>query len=473
MTDKTTQEKKAEPQTEDAAPSKTLTRIQPTKEGADILKQLAAKGEEVIKSASKTGETYVSKKSIEWLTTAVKDIPGASMKTVDEKGYRHALVIKKKNGKEDVWYVQRAGARMGFFGMWLGSEFTLINKNDPQMIVIFNRAPKDAKKDSEQVLDALREARRDTKSQKNDPAGVKAFDLTKKRPIGYLCFNGFDESDRSTRTQYFEYSNALPELLKNCGYDMVCLDNKNRIEELKAHLAPGAVAGLAANPTLGGLAAFAANHVETPAKLVERRIDALYKQGVRDFYLNFLTHGDRKKGLMGVDGIWLNGEEMKKMLLKYKDCTFAIDATGCEGGGLIGMMRDFKDVPDAPEGRIGVFVHTKEDRSILSHDYQTLLIKGLMDMADGKEGAPKTYGEAHHRADRETKRTTNGQYDPEFWKSRPGKKSRRTAKNDPTPNPLAEIARQYFTGHTPAYDSLEPQHNLSGLVKQSEQKFRS
>src|SRR4051812_15720932 len=72
-----------------------LTRIQPTKEGEEILKRLALKGEEVIKRPVKAGEGEMEKKSLEWLATAVKDIPGASLKPVDEKGYHYALVIKK------------------------------------------------------------------------------------------------------------------------------------------------------------------------------------------------------------------------------------------------------------------------------------------------------------------------------------------------------------------------------------------
>jgi hypothetical protein len=449
-------------------PLKKPTPIQPTKEGAETIKQLAAQGEERMKRASPAGEGHVEKKSLQWLKEAVEGIPGASLKKVKEKGYGHALVINRGHGKKDVWYVQEAGFGESFEFDF--TEFTLINKDDPGAIAFFARNANEPEKNAGHILDVLNEARRNAESQKNDPAGAKGFDLPKGRPIGYLCFNGFDEGDKKEREQYYEYSHALPELLKSCGYDMVCLDNKKRIEQLQGSL-PNAITGLVANPTLSGLTAFAATPQETNAKLVERQVGALYQQGVRDFYLNFLTHGDRKAGMKGADGEWLNGEDIKQILLKYKDCTFAIDATGCEGGGLIGMMRDFKDDPKAPEGRVGVFVHTKEELSIYSYEYQAFLIKQLKDMADGVKGAPKTYGEAHHRADIETKRTTSGRYDPEFWKSMPGRKSLRTAKNEPRPDPLEDAARQYFAGHTPSPENLEPQHSLAGAVRINRQKI--
>lgn len=414
---------------EKLAPAKTLTRIQPTKEGEETIKRLAAQGQDLLKAPTPTGETRVGEKNIEWLGSVIKDLPGASLKKVDENGYHHALVIAKENKKEEVWYIRSIGVTgpvffMGFGGGW---GFTFINKEDPQAIAVYEG---DSKLDKAGLLNILDEARHNAAGQKNDPAGAKKFDLTKKRPIGYLCFNGFDESDKQSRQQYYEYSHALPELLNSCGYDMVCLDNKKRITELQKMPNPDAVTALVANPSLSGIATFAATPFESNAKLVERQVEALHRQGVRDFYLNFLTHGDRKEGMKAYDGSWFKGDDLKDILLKYGDCRFTIDATGCEGGGLIGMMRNFKDAADAPEGRVGVFVHTKEDFWTLSHDYQSLLVKVLADMASGAKDAPQTYGEAAYRADLERRRLTNGRHDPEFWKSMPGQPSIRTAQND-------------------------------------------
>jgi len=435
---------------EEALPLSKLTRIQPTKEGEQILKRLATKGDKMIKLPSESGEVNRNKKSLKWLGDAVKDIPGTSLQRIDEEGYRDAVVIEKGDGKKEIWYVEISGGDT--FAKYGEEEFTLVNKNDPQMIAFFNRNSGDAGENAGHILDVLNQARRNADSQRNDPAEVKKFDLTKKRPIGYLCFNGFAKNERP---RYQEYSKALPELLQRCGYDMVCLDDTKRITELEAIPSPTAVAGLIGNPTLGGIAGFMATPKESNAKLVERQVEALYQQGVRDFYLNFLTHGDKKEGMGGADGVYLKGE-MKNLLLKYPDSRFTVDATGCEGGGWIGMMREFEDVPEAPEGRVSVFVHTREDLSIRSEEYQRLLIKGLTDMADGAPGAPKTYGEAHLRADDETKRATKGRYDPQYWKSRPDQKSVRTAQHKL--NPPGEGDRQY--------------QDLVGLVQDNEQKGR-
>ncbi len=439
----------AEPRAEKAEPVKTLTRIQPTKEGTETIKRLADQGDAFIKTPTTKGGVNLNQKNIEWLTAIAKDMPGASLKPVDENGYHHALVIKGEDNKEDVWYIKHIGpSGFGFFGFAASWGLTFVNKDDPQIIAVHEGNSKLSAKDLQHHLD---EARSRATSQKNDPASQKKFDLTKERPIGYLCFNGFDESDKTSRTQYYEYSRALPELLKRCGYDMVCADDKNRISELQALPSPRAVASLVANPGLDGIAAFAATPFENNDQLVEKQIAALHRQGVRDFYLNFLTHGDAKKGLLGYDDAWLKTDDLKKILLKYSDCRFAIDATGCEGGGLIAMMRDFKDAPDAPEGRVAVFVHTKEEFSTLSHEYQSLLVKMLSDMADGGKDAPKTYGEAHYRTDLERRRLSNGRHDPEFWKSMPGQPSLRTAQNDAPKSGLPnETVRQNFAANIPA-----------------------
>jgi hypothetical protein len=412
---------------EPAQPVKTLAHIQPTKEGEETIKRLAAEGDALIKTPVTAGGVKLNQKNIDWFNAITKDIPGASLKAMDENGYHHALVLTGEDKKEDTWYIKNigvSGAVFFGFGSW---GFTLVNKDDPQMLAVHEGKMKLSAKE---FLHILQEARISAISQKNDPAGQKKFDLTKERPIGYVCFNGFDESDKTSRTQYYEYSKALPELLKRCGYDMVCLDDKSRITKLQALPSPRAVASHAANPSFDGITRFAATPLENNAQLVERQIAALHKQGVRDFYLNFLSHGDAKKGLLGYDDVWLKADDLKKILVTYSDCRFTIDATGCEGGGLIGMMRDFKDAPDAPEGRVTVFVHTKEELSTLSHEYQALLIKLLADMAEGGKDAPKTYGEAHYRTDMERRRLSNGRHDPEFWKSMPGQPSLRTAQND-------------------------------------------
>jgi hypothetical protein len=430
-----------------------VSSIQPTKEGGEIIKRLADQGDAFIKTPSKAGGMKLSQKNIDWLTAITKDIPGASVKAIDENGYHHALVMPGEDKKEDVWYIQSIGVSGPVFfgfGSW---GFTFVNKDDPHMLAVHEGS---AKLSTKEFLHIMQEARLGGISQKNDPAGQKKFDLTKERPIGYLCFNGFDESDKTTRTQYYEYSRALPELLKRCGYDMVCLDDKNRITEMQALPSPRAVASLVANPNLDGIVAFAATPFENNAQLVERQIAALHKQGVRDFYLNFLSHGDAKKGLLGYDDAWLHADDLKKILVKYGDCKFTIDATGCEGGGLIAMMRDFKDAPDAPEGRVAVFVHTKETLSTLSHEYQSLLIKMLADMADGVKGAPQTYGEAHYRTDLERRRLSNGRHDPEFWKSMPGQPSLRTAQNDAPKHRLPDVAeRQTFAAYAPVNEWID------------------
>src|SRR5581483_4837766 len=163
-------EKKAAPQTESAAPLN-LTRIQPTKEGRKLIKKIAARGEELIKSTPKPGEMNVEKKSLHWLRDAVEEIPGTSLQRIDENGYKYAVVIKRGNGKKEVWYVQNAGSNLNWLKLGSESEeFYLINKADPKMTAVFAQPSGDPEKNAGHILDALNEARRNAQSQENDPA---------------------------------------------------------------------------------------------------------------------------------------------------------------------------------------------------------------------------------------------------------------------------------------------------------------
>lgn len=447
---------------------KSLPRFQSTPEGEKFVKEEAAevakkeaykeKARKVVPHLFKEGS--IDPESVNLFASLFKDSKDVTFKKIDADGYHHALIRKKADGSEDIWY-QKYTALDGPNRNTARWVIHFVHKDDPEMISHWEgyfHKQLDMLRGS--IVQSLDDARENIYSERNDLAEVKKFDLPKDKPIGYLCFNGFGKKD-SEDPNYFkteiDRGKVLPELLTRCGYDMVCADDVQKKTPVKK---------------LG----------ENSAQYIEQEVEKLYQKGVRNFYLNFLAHGLS-------DATWvefesngkkvsepISGQDFRKILTKYQDCTFAIHTVACRGGGLIGMMREFEDNPEAQPGRVTVFTEAKEGFDGGANLYGSRLISVLAAMADHVEGAPKTYGEAHYRADIKTRHALYSN-DPEFWKSMPGEKSKRTAKNDSlkldsnaSPS-LAAAVTQYLGGYSPLKpsDDSVPHHDLPGIIKNPQQ----
>jgi len=164
-----------------------------------------------------------------------------------------------------------------------------------------------------------------------------------------------------------------------------------------------------------------------PMSRLRAQVDLYYQKGVRNFYFSVLLHGTKDAIVMGNKKI--PPSAFSEMFREYSDCRFTMNAVSCYGGGLADEMEQFVDYPGAQEGRVSVFMQTKEDvinyAAVTGDDYSTLynaaLSVYLMQGIDNRSGKKLTYGEAHLLADRYAK--IHGFNDAEVFCSRPDRKS--------------------------------------------------
>lgn len=271
-----------------------------------------------------------------------------------------------------------------------------------------------------------------------DPANVKSFDLPRNKPIGYISFDGMEcQTDTILFSNSKEIQYALPEAMVAAGYQMVTENNERKV---------------------------------TPKKKedIEKHIKALYDAGIRDFYLSFNAHGNSHETTFSWDEkgekkeTTINSNEMRDLLEKYDDCTFAIQTISCRGGGMIRAMEIFDDKKDAPKNRVALFTMTKQDSENFDDVcyYQRQMLMQLKAMQDKSKGAPKTYGEAHLCADKNSKSTRittfnqGVQYqdvNPEAWLSQPGAPCKRTSMLTPKnkSDPLLKSLELFHAGYSP------------------------
>lgn len=380
-------------------------------------------------------------KQIEETQDLLKSYPQASLREINENGVRHAIVYKGKDGAEHIFHIKTDN---------------FLSKDAKELDLVYAPGSAGSERFSstysvsgayhmELFLKGLPKweehflrAQHDFEEAKADLAQVASFDLPRNRPVGYLGFSGMgDAENKRMWSETLKQDHVLPQLMSACGYQMVCRDKTKVVEELR----------------------------EEPEKLIEKRVKELYDSGVRDFFLNFNMHGDYLDMVCHWDTATekdktstLSPQKLQAIFEKYKDCKFTVNSHACHGGGLAPMMREFRDFPGAPEGRVTVFVHTKEDSVNKPNGlgYQRTFLLQLAQRIRGDKGAPANYGESHMRADAAVRRVEHQgsewlHNDPECWRSRPGKPSIKTSQLDgakPVTDALAKSVEQYFAGDT-------------------------
>lgn len=400
---------------------------------------------------------------IQNLTKAFDGRTDASFSEAKAEGHKYKLVIHHKTGDE-TWYLDRTDTTKKY-----NFEYAcLTSAKEPGRVVnipagnLMGRLRQEAINASigqmptlnlaDAVLARLAGVNSDIANEKADEAKVATFDLPRDRPIGYLAFSGMaSEEEREKFSHHFELQHATPELLKNCGYDIVCASNSQRVIDLN----------------------------DTPLTVMRAHIKQLHDAGIRDFYLDLDMHGapigsfPKYNGLLGTS--WIAPSDMRQLVADFGDSNFTINSTSCFGGGLIDMMRNFKDAPGAQPARVNVFVHTKENQ--LTYEfYNYLMVPELQKMARGDPDAVKTYGELHQRLDKAMQQliSPTGSQDPEYWKSMPGVPSLRTAQvTPPESGPMREALDKVRSNYMPAdienaasrsHAPVKPQQKTNGLA---------
>ena len=362
---------------------------------------------------------------------------GVSFTKVNDKGHSYSLVIEK-NGEKDIWYMDETLPADKDYPL----RACLTSAKDSTLSFMVDKGSK-----AQDVLKRIEDIRSDAENEKNDSAQVTQFELPREnKRIGYLGLNGMlDKKNAEDFAGQTKLLYAMPELLTRCGYHMVCADDNHGVIELR----------------------------DDPKKSIKNAIHKLYMNGVQDFYLNINAHGNTgetatywsdSKGV--VRCAELNSKDIRDIISDYPYCHFTINSASCHGGGLIAMMRDFKDpIANAAPGKVSVFVHTKEGMVNLEY-YNSFLVEQLTKMADNAPDAPKTYGEAHRRADLATKRvkTDFGTIDPEYWKSMPGQPSKRTADSEVV-DPMKDAINKALSGYIPALTINDGVHLQASLPK--------
>jgi len=307
--------------------------------------------------------------------------PGMRLKKTNHPDYPYAFVV---NGTE-TWFID-AFSTPGHTTM------TLLADDQITKTRIHIDIAKDL--DLKLIQKQIEKAKANRQLEEMDNAAVRKFDLPKNRPIGYVCISDQENREKQGR--------LLPEFMNAAGYDMVQLEERMTIMDGS----------------------------QDPKEVMSQNIEALHAAGVRDFYIHLLAHGNRRLGIafLGKKGkTYISFGDLKEIFSRYPDCTFIINTIACFGGGYADDLEEFEDHRMAQEGRIVFFLHSKRDTTSYSY-YNGVLTKYLNMMAEGAEDAPKTYGEAHYMTDLYLKKAKD--LDAEYWKSRPGKKSIRTAKKE-------------------------------------------
>lgn len=393
---------------------------------------------------------------IQNLTKAFDGRTDASFSEAKAEGHKYKLVIHHKTGDE-TWYLDRTDTTEKY-----NFEYAcLTSAKEPGRVVnipagnLMGRLRQEAVHASigqmptldlaDAVLKRLAGVNQDIANEKADEAKVAKFDLPRDRPIGYLGFNGMASKEEQEKFDHHTHLlHAVPELLKNCGYNIVCASNSQRVIDLK----------------------------DTPLTVMRAHIKQLHDAGIRDFYLDLDMHGatigsfPKYDGLLGTS--WIAPSDMRQLVADFGDSNFTINSTSCFGGGLIDMMRNFKDAPGAQPGRVNVFVHTKENQ--LTYEYYSfLMVPELQKMARGEPDAAKTYGELHQRLDKAMQKLSSptGTQNPEYWKSMPGAPSLRTAEaTPPASGPMREALEKARSDYMPAGDNVAPRSNAPIIAQQ-------
>ncbi len=246
--------------------------------------------------------------------------------------------------------------------------------------------------DTSAIKSKLRTAVTRRASESADAAGVARFDLPRGEPILYTGV--FDQTDPTEENHARHFGSFLGSLGGGSRYNVVGSGNDTF-------------------PATSNL-----------LDVLEARFDGALGRGIKNHYLYFSVHGDTNAVYFTTpDRRQLRIEPAALMALfnkpKFRDCRFTLRMNCCNSGGFrSGEMAALFRAP-GEAGRISVFIQTKPelpnpirttDASLRLPDgtrsrnfdtpYDYYLVKFL------SEGL--TYGEAHRRADEETKKNFPG-----------------------------------------------------------------
>ena len=146
---------------------------------------------------------------------------------------------------------------------------------------------------------------------------------------------------------------------------------------------------------------------DSPLQSITNLIKKDYLKGVRNFYLDFYTHGSQSE-LKYKNPI--NSVHLVSLMHQFPQAKFVINTMACFGGGLMPGLKNAANKDKNLADRLMLFTQTKSDLPNLpggiqnqnkraefySTYYQLFFIQAL------QQG--KKFGEAHHYADQQAKK---------------------------------------------------------------------
>ncbi|OGI18500.1 MAG: hypothetical protein A3B68_07075 [Candidatus Melainabacteria bacterium RIFCSPHIGHO2_02_FULL_34_12] len=347
-----------------------------------------------------------------------------------ENGYHIAFDVKV-NGRSERWYVSQEPYYKDQFpkdvllgntnlAFWKGREDGGVDKQT-QTFILYRELFKNGKLNTELLLERLEGATANRESEKKDEAGIKSFNLSKDRKIGYIGLTDYRwQKDPIIRANYDDVK-YFPEVMSHLGYQMVVANNGEPIVVTRP---------------------------DTPKRILIREIEKLKEEGIRDFFIDIASHGDEAATLFydNVTNCPCNNlfpRDLTEIFEKFPDCTVTMKSIACGGGGVSDEISSFKE-SSGIENRGTVFLQSKifgrtqegrlSEKSATSdipkpHStyYNVFFINHLL--------SGKSYGEAHILADEASKKLVPS--DPEVWRTSP-KGGIKTSQLFPKKNSLPE-----------------------------------
>ena len=325
-----------------------------------------------------------------------------------ENGYQYALKIDYGSGKKERWYISGQAyykdqfpdgepAWMSAISIWKATDDGGVDKLTQNYLEFYKLARSGGRIDSQYLLNKVEKAKEYREQEAGDLAKIKAFDLPKDEPIGYI---GLADGHDLIFQDGVLGVKSFAEVMSSLGYNMVSNEKD----------------GYAISPEV------------EPEIIIKEQIKEFLAKGINNIYIKLAGHGNEygvyfttKDGQSTV----LTTNELKDIFNSFPECNFIVSTDACSGGGYADVLKKYKD-PTGKKGRVTVFLQSKIDAT-----NQEGRLKGI----PGVEGAPKifstyytvslvhhlldgkTYGEAHLLADKDTKQII--QCDAEAWRSGP------------------------------------------------------
>ncbi len=261
-----------------------------------------------------------------------------------ENGYQYALDVDYSLGKKERWYISLVvyypdqypddfPLETSSIAIWKGTKNGGVDKLTQNELMYEYLVTKSGGVNYDYLLRMIDEAKENRDSELKDEAGIKKFDFSKNKPVGYIgIIDPYASSDpfSSGSIDDVEY---FPELMNSKGYNFV-------INKRDRNVIPATI---------------------SPKKIAQDEIRAFLKNGVEEIYLNLSGHGNE-------GGVYLNSKahdrsfvftprNLIEILNEFPNISLKTPTDACSGGGFWLAIKSYKD-PSGKDGRAMAFVQS-------------------------------------------------------------------------------------------------------------------